>query len=126
MKKVTVVGLGYVGLPLALLASKKGHQTVGLDIDTRKVDSLKAKKSYIDDVSDQDVAESKARFTTDFSVVKNSDIVIVCVPTPVHETKEPDLGPVKGAVSGIAPHLSDGTMVVIESTVNPGVCDEVV
>ncbi len=126
MKKVAVVGLGYVGLPLALLADRKGHKVIGLDVDKNKIESLKSEKSYIDDISDEDITKCGVTFTTDASKVKTADIVIICVPTPVDKNKEPDLGPVKGAVSGVAPHLAPKTMVVIESTINPGVCDEIV
>jgi UDP-N-acetyl-D-glucosamine dehydrogenase len=126
MKKVTVVGLGYVGLPLALLADKKGYQTIGLDIDERKVDSLKAGKTYIDDVSAKQIKDSGVTFTTDAGLAKTSDVIVICVPTPVNEEKEPDLSPVKGAIKSVAAHVKPGALVVIESTVNPGVCDEVV
>lgn len=123
---IAVVGLGYVGLPLALLAANKNLTVVGLDIDQRKIDSLANKKSYIDDVSDQQVANSAATFSNDFTLIKNIDAVIICVPTPVSEEKQPDLTPVRGAVSAVAPYLKDGALVVIESTINPGVCDEIV
>ncbi len=126
MKRITVVGLGYVGLPLALLADRKGHKVIGLEVDAKKIASLKAGRSYIDDISDKDIANSKVTFTADAQKVKTAEVVIICVPTPVHKNKEPDLGPVKGAVSAVAPHLAPKTLVVIESTINPGVCDEVV
>lgn len=126
MKKVTVVGLGYVGLPLALLADLKGYKTTGLDVDTKKIASLRVGDSYIDDVTPAQISSSGATFTTDASVVKDSDIVVICVPTPVTEEKEPDLGPVKSAITSVAPYLQTGTLVILESTVNPGVCDEIV
>jgi UDP-N-acetyl-D-glucosamine dehydrogenase len=126
IKTVVIVGLGYVGLPLALLADKKGYKTTGLDIDTRKIDSLQAGKSYIDDVSVDELKKTGTIFTTDASVVENADAVIICVPTPVTKDKQPDLTPVKGSLKTIAPFLKPHTLVVLESTVNPGVCDEVV
>jgi len=126
IKSIAVVGLGYVGLPLALLADKKGFDVVGLDIDSNKMELLKNKKSYIDDVSDKEITETKAFFTDDFSKIKKIDAVIVCVPTPVDKNKSPDLRPVIGAVSALAPNLKKGALVVIESTVNPGVCDDTV
>ena len=98
----------------------------GLDIDRRKIEALDKGKSYIDDIEDAEVKSSVAIFTTDASVVKSADAVIVCVPTPVTEAKEPDLQPVKSAVKSIAPYLKARTLVVLESTVNPGVCDEIV
>jgi len=126
IKSIAVIGLGYVGLPLALLADKKGFKVFGIDIDPKKIKSLANKKSYIDDVSDKQITETKTIFGNDMSVVNNVDAVIICVPTPVSPDKIPDLGPVIGAVSGVAPFLTNGTLVVIESTINPGVCDDVV
>lgn len=126
IERVAVVGLGYVGLPLALLASQKKFSVFGLDIDEDKIKSLNSKKSYIGDVSDEQVSASNAVFSTDFSLVKEADAVIICVPTPVTHDKQPDLGPVRGAVTSVAPYLKKGALVVIESTINPGVCDEIV
>jgi len=126
IKTVVVVGLGYVGLPLALLADKKGYKTTGFDIDTHKIDSLQTGKSYIDDVSVEELEKTGTIFTTDAKVVENADAVIICVPTPVTKNKQPDLTPVKGSLETIAPLLKPHTLVVLESTVNPGVCDEVV
>lgn len=126
IKSITVIGLGYVGLPLALLADKKGLKVYGIDIDPRKLDSLKKRKSYIDGTTDKDIADSKTIFTDDFSVIRKVDAAIICVPTPVSHDKMPDLSPVKGAVSAISPFLKNGSLVVIESTINPGVCDDIV
>lgn len=123
---IAVIGLGYVGLPLALLSEKKGFTVYGLDIDESKIKSLTSHKSYIDDVSDTDVTNSKIAFSNDFTNVNYADAVIICVPTPVTQNKEPDLSPVKGAVAAVAPYLKDGVLLVVESTINPGVCDEVV
>lgn len=126
IKSIAVIGLGYVGLPIALLASKKGFKVYGIDTDIKKIQSLSNNKSYIGDVTDEKIKNTNASFTNDASVVSKVDVVIVCVPTPVSPEKMPDLGPVRRAVSDIAPHLKKGTLVVIESTVNPGVCDEIV
>lgn len=126
IKSIAVIGLGYVGLPLALLASEKGFSVTGLDIDSKKLKSLKNKRSYIDDVSDEEIAKTKAFFTDDFSKIKEIDAAIVCVPTPIDKNKKPDLSPAIGAVSAIAPNLKNGALVVIESTVNPGVCDDTI
>lgn len=126
IKSIAVIGLGYVGLPLALLADKKDFKVFGIDIDSKKIKSLSNKKSYIDDVSDKEISTTKAKFTNDMSVVSKVDAVIICVPTPVSSEKVPDLDPVKSAVSVIAPHLKNGSLVVIESTINPGVCDDIV
>jgi UDP-N-acetyl-D-glucosamine dehydrogenase len=126
IQTVAVIGLGYVGLPLALLADQKKFKTYGLDIDELKIDSLRKNESYIDDISNDTVASSNAIFSKDLSLVKDADAVIICVPTPVTHDKQPDLGPVKGAVSSVAPYLKDGALLVIESTINPGVCDDIV
>ena len=126
IKSIAIIGLGYVGLPIALLASNKGFKVIGIDTDVKKIKSLSDKKSYIGDVADDEIINTKATFTTDVSKVNKVDAVIICVPTPVSAEKMPDLGPVRGAVSAIAPHIKKGTLVVVESTINPGVCDEIV
>lgn len=126
IKSIAVVGLGYVGLPLALLADKKKFKVFGLDIDQKKISNLSNNKSYIDDVHDDEISSTSAIFSSDFSKIKDADAVIICVPTPVTHDKQPDLGPVKGAVASVAPFLKKGALLVIESTINPGVCDDVV
>lgn len=126
-KTVAVVGLGYVGLPLALLASEKGYRVVGIDIDKEKVDLIKQRKSpFIDDKVQIQLQTSKMEVYTTPQKVKEASIIIVCVPTPVFENKMPDYGPVKGACKSIAPYLQKGQLVILESTVNPGVCNEIV
>lgn len=122
---ISIIGLGYVGLPLALLAAKK-YKLYSIDIDKSKIDSLNSGRSYIDDVVDEEIKDSTAEFTEDFSKVSDSEMVVVCVPTPVDHSKQPDLTPVKESVKAIAKHLQDGALVIIESTINPGVCEEVV
>lgn len=122
---VAVVGLGYVGLPLALLAAEQGYPTIGIDIDDSKIAKLQAGNSYIGDVSDESVTSSTAEFTTDISRIQQSKIVIICVPTPVTKSKMPDLEPIKNAIKAVAPHLQPGTMLIAESTVNPSVCDSI-
>lgn len=126
IRTIAVVGLGYVGLPLALLADRKGYSVIGLDVSQPKLEALKKGTSYIDDVTSEEITQSNVTFTDDFATVTNCQAVIVCVPTPVNEDKSPDLGPVKGAITAIAPHLKAHALVILESTVNPGVCDEVI
>lgn len=126
IKTIAVIGLGYVGLPLALLAAKKDFKTIGIDVSEKKMGSLSNGISYIDDVSNEEIASTTVTFTDNAAAVAEADAVIICVPTPVDKAKQPDLTPVKSAVSAVAPHLKDGTLVVIESTINPGVCDDVV
>jgi UDP-N-acetyl-D-glucosamine dehydrogenase len=126
IQTIAVVGLGYVGLPLALLADRKGFKVIGVEIDPKKVQALSGGHSYVDDVSSEELAASSVNFTADATMVAEAEAVIICVPTPVNEDKSPDLGPVKGAVSTVAPHLQPKSLLVLESTVNPGVCDELV
>ncbi len=126
-KTIVVVGLGYVGLPLALCAAKKGYTVFGFDTNTGKVASLNERKSpFKDERMEKDLATTQMQATTDVSVVRNASKVIICVPTPVHEDYTPDLTPVKSACEAIAPYLTKGTLVVLESTVNPGVSDEII
>ena len=112
---VAVVGLGYVGLPLALLADRKGYKVIGLEIDKKKVESLKNARSYVDDISADELRHSAIEFTDDFAKLKTAQVVIVCVPTPVNPDKTPDLGPVVGAITNISPYLQPRTLVVLES-----------
>ncbi len=120
IETIAVVGLGYVGLPLVLLADRKGYAVIGIDIDEKKIQDLTECNSYIDDVANDDLKNSSAQWTLDPKIISNAQAVIICVPTPVNHDKTPDLSPVKGAVKMIAPHLVTGTLVVLESTVNPG------
>lgn len=126
-KSVAVIGLGYVGLPLALLAAKKNYHVVGIDADARKVKKINQKISPIGDDSIADeLRQTDVRATTEFADVVDVETIIVCVPTPVDHNCFPDLTPVKDACEGIAQFLTDGQLVIIESTINPGVCEEVV
>jgi len=124
---VSVVGLGYVGLPLALLASRKGHKVVGIDISAEKVSSINKKISpFHDEAIARYLPESRLTADTDFARIRETEIIVVCVPTPVREDHSPDLQPLIGACERIIPHLQPGSLVVIESTVNPGICDSIV
>jgi nucleotide sugar dehydrogenase len=127
LKKVAVVGLGYVGLPLALLAESKNFDVIGLEKSKDKLNQLKNKISVIDDaLVEKQIAASAIHFTNDPAEVSEAEIVIVCVPTPVDPDKNPDLSLVTGAVSDVIKHMKPGRLLVIESTINPGVCDEVI
>lgn len=127
MKKVAVVGLGYVGLPLALLAEEKGFDVIGIDLSKSKLGKLQKRQPVIDDaIANKQLSTSKMQFTDDFSVLSGVELAIICVPTPVDSNKNPDLTPVKNASVTAAKHLKPGSLLVIESTINPGVCDEVI
>ena len=129
MNKLVVVGLGYVGLPLAEAAIKSGLAVTGLDLSTRVVDGLNSGKSHVDDLSESDVAAMlKLGFsaTSDDSCISDADIVVVCVPTPLASDGGPDLGAVIGATKAISRNLRKGQLVILESTTYPGTTDEVV
>ncbi|MSR76113.1 MAG: nucleotide sugar dehydrogenase [Candidatus Ryanbacteria bacterium] len=126
-EKIAVVGLGYVGLPLVLLAARKGYDVFGIDVSQQKIDLLKKKQSPIQDESiERALQETSFIPTDDFSVIKDCNIVIICVPTPVYENHMPNLEPVENATRAVAPHLRKGALVILESTVNPGVSESVV
>jgi UDP-N-acetyl-D-glucosamine dehydrogenase len=125
-----VVGLGYVGLPLAVELARAGFHTTGIDVDPRKVRAIGEGRSYIPDVTASDVLElhraGKLDATTDFAVVKELDTINICVPTPLRKTKDPDMSYIVSAVEAIAQHLHQGMLVILESTTYPGTTDEVV
>lgn len=126
--KVGVIGLGYVGLPLAAAIQKKtDYQVVGFDLSEKKIEKIKNRICPIDDHQcEQDLKEITLQVSASDEILAGCDIFIICVPTPVLDDYTPDLQPVKNAVSTVAKHLQKGNYVVIESTINPGVCDEVV
>jgi len=127
---VGVVGLGYVGLPLAVELARAGFDTTGIDVDPRKADAVNKGTSYIPDVKSTEVAAlvsaGKLRATTDFRAVASLDTVNICVPTPLRKTKDPDMSFVAAAVEGIASYLHAGMLVVLESTTYPGTTEEFV
>ncbi|MFC1687621.1 nucleotide sugar dehydrogenase [Patescibacteria group bacterium] len=127
-KTVTIIGLGYVGLPLATLCAEKGYKTYGLSIDRKKMKMINEGINPIkgDVELDKMVARKQVVATFDANVMKRSDIVIICVPTPVDKFYNPDLKPVKSATAKAAQHMKKGQLIIIESTINPGVCEEVV
>jgi UDP-N-acetyl-D-glucosamine dehydrogenase len=128
-RKTTVVGLGYVGLPLALLAKQKGHDVIGIDYNKTKVKMIQAGTSpFIDKEIDALMRQVPLQATTAYTPVEHADTIVVCVPTPIDDACMPDLTPVITACTQIAKHLGHqrGQLVVIESTINPGICEEVV
>jgi UDP-N-acetyl-D-glucosamine/UDP-N-acetyl-D-galactosamine dehydrogenase len=127
VKKTTlcVIGLGYVGLPLAHAFSKKGHLVHGFDISQRRVDELKAGHDRTRELSDEQLKEITMTYNTDPAIMKQCEIIIVAVPTPVDDNNNPDLSPVENASITIGRNISKGTIVVFESTVYPGVTEEI-
>ncbi|HEU4543193.1 MAG TPA: nucleotide sugar dehydrogenase, partial [Jiangellaceae bacterium] len=126
---VAILGLGYVGLPLAHVASRSGLRVLGFDINAQVIAGLNMRQSHIDDLSDKDVADMIAagfRATTDDSEISLADVAVICVPTPLSEDGGPDLTAVRSAVETVARRLRPGMLVVLESTTYPGTTDEVV
>jgi UDP-N-acetyl-D-glucosamine dehydrogenase len=128
--RVGVIGLGYVGLPLVLVFADTGFRVSGFDIDAAKIDSLLAGKSYIKHIQAEHITKLIGRNqftpTADFAKLPEVDCIIICVPTPLTESREPDLGPVIGTSETIATHLRPGQLVVLESTTYPGTTNDVV
>lgn len=128
--KVGVIGLGYVGLPLAVEKAKAGFVTKGFDIQQEKVAMVNAGHNYIGDVVDDDLAElaetGMLSATCDFSFVRDMDFIAICVPTPLDEHQQPDISYVKSSTEEIAKYMKKGSMVVLESTTYPGTTEELI
>jgi UDP-N-acetyl-D-glucosamine dehydrogenase len=127
--RIGIVGMGYVGLPLALLFSEERFKVTGFDIDARKVETLNQGGSYIVRIPGTEIqlAQQKGfQATADYSQIAEMDVVIICVPTPLNEYHEPDLSYVSGTVNSIAPHLREGHLIILESTTYPGTTEEIV
>ena len=131
-RKITVgvVGLGYVGLPLAVEKAKAGFRTIGFDVQEEKVNLVNAGHNYIGDVVDAELAQlvrnGTLSATSDFSFIKDVDFVAICVPTPLDVHQEPDISYVESSAKSIAGHLTAGTIVVLESTTYPGTTEELI
>jgi UDP-N-acetyl-D-glucosamine dehydrogenase len=126
--RVGIIGMGYVGLPLALLYSEQKFQVTGFDIDQRKVDTLAKGASYIYRITTEEIQAAKAQgftATSDYAQITQMDAIIICVPTPLNEYHEPDLSFITDTTHSIAPHLRAGQLVVLESTTYPGTTEEV-
>ena len=128
MTTISIIGLGYVGLPLALQFCRSGAKVVGIDIDPAKVDKLKRGESYIKHITPESLREQQAsgRFdaTTDFSAAASAAAVIICVPTPLNKNREPDISFIVETGRSLAPHLRRGMLVSLESSTYPGTTDE--
>jgi len=128
--QVGVIGLGYVGLPLAVEFARAGFRTTGFEIDARRAEAVNRGKSYIQDVATADVRElvrtGRLRATTDFNMLRSMNVIDICVPTPLRKTRDPDVSYILAAVEQIAPRLRRHQLVVLESTTYPGTTDELV
>ncbi|MEG1896316.1 MAG: NAD(P)-binding domain-containing protein, partial [Oscillospiraceae bacterium] len=125
---VGVVGLGYVGLPLAVEKAKAGYKTIGFDVQDKKVDMCNAGHNYIGDVVNEDLAEivKSGMFsaTKDFSFIKDVDFIAICVPTPLDTHQQPDISYVESSTRAVSKYLKKGSMVVLESTTYPGTTED--
>ncbi|MDF2633002.1 MAG: UDP-N-acetyl-D-glucosamine dehydrogenase, partial [Caproiciproducens sp.] len=125
---VGIVGLGYVGLPLAVEFAKAGYKTIGFDVQPQKVDSVNAGHNYIGDIVGdtlKNVVESgKLSATSDFSFIKDVDAVAIAVPTPLDKYQQPDISYVKGSTESVAKYMHKGMVIVLESTTYPGTTEE--
>jgi UDP-N-acetyl-D-glucosamine dehydrogenase len=131
MNKVAVIGLGYVGLPLASLCASKGYQTVGLDSNEKVISMLQAGKCHIRDETVENffseaVASRNLFPTTDINALAECNIYLICVPTPVDENRDPDLRPLQSAVETVSKFINKGDLIVVESTIFPGTCEQIV
>ncbi|MDQ2774836.1 MAG: nucleotide sugar dehydrogenase [Acidobacteriota bacterium] len=128
--RVGVLGLGYVGLPLAVEFARAGFEVVGIEVQQSKVDQFNSGHSYVKDVPDEVfrplVESGRLRATRDMSIIKELDTIDICVPTPLRKTKDPDMSFVVAATEAIAEHLHPGLLVMLESTTYPGTTDELV
>tara|TARA_A100001015_G_scaffold289250_1_gene360924 strand:- start:140 stop:1480 length:1341 start_codon:yes stop_codon:yes gene_type:complete len=129
-KTLGIIGMGYVGLPLGVVAAEAGHTVIGFDVNPDVVNSINQGASHIQDVPSQSLSplvnNGQLRATTDFSELKHCDVISICVPTPLNKIKDPDLSYVVNASEDIAEHLQQGQTVILESTTYPGTSREVV
>ena len=127
--RIAIIGLGYVGLPLAVTFAEAGFRVTGIDVDKQRVDAVKRGQSYIPDLASSTllslIKTEKLSFTTDFDELNEVDAISICVPTPLHKTRDPDLSYIISVAQQITAHLRPGQLVVLESTTYPGTTDEV-
>ncbi|MGQ9664642.1 MAG: nucleotide sugar dehydrogenase [bacterium] len=128
--RVGIIGLGYVGLPLAVALNRHGFRVIGVDIDKLRVSRINRGESFIDDVDSENIAyyvkRKMLKATTDYKELKNTEIIIICVPTPVNENKEPDLTPIIDSTNNIAKILHKGQLIILKSTTFPETTEKVV
>src|SRR2546421_3376250 len=123
---VGVIGLGYVGLPLAVAFAEAGDRVIGLDIDAQKVTSVAAGQSYIEDIPSERLRDAlpQIKATRRYADLAQAEAVLICVPTPLTSNREPDLGPLNAAATALAQVLQPGQLVILESTTYPGTTRE--
>src|SRR5436305_8078659 len=123
---VGVIGLGYVGLPLAVAFAEAGQPVIAVDVDDGKVAAIRAGESYIEDISSERLAAvaGQVQASTEFATLAAADAVLICVPTPLTTNREPDLGPLLGATRALAEVVVEGQLIVLESTTYPGTTRE--
>jgi UDP-N-acetyl-D-glucosamine dehydrogenase len=128
--KITVIGQGYVGLPLAMAACEAGYTVYGFDTDLKKIESLKSSQSVTEDVESSKLGkflyEKRYTPTTNTSVISDSEIILLCVPTPLDKQKKPDLSALITATKTVAKNLNKGSLVIVESTIEPGTCRDII
>lgn len=128
--RIAIIGLGYVGLPLAVEFARSGYYVTGVDLSESKVEAISRGESYIADVPTETLAtlvrEGRIKATADYAVLKEADAIIICVPTPLNATRDPDLSYVESAAKGIAANFAPGKLVAMESTTYPGTTDEII
>jgi len=128
MRKIAILGLGYVGLPIACQLAKRGFQVVGIDIIKEKINLINQGISPInDEILKKDIAELKGKIlaTTDAGMIEDCEVILICVPTPIDEKYKPEFGPIISACESILPRLHKGHIIILESTVSPGTCEEI-
>src|SRR5437016_4951829 len=127
---VAIIGLGYVGLPLAVEFAHAGFNITGIDLDEQKISAIGKGRSYIKDVKDGAISSAveagRLRATTDFTALSEADSISICVPTPLRKTKDPDISYIVAATESIAEYGRRGQLVVLESTTYPGTTDEII
>src|SRR4051794_16860984 len=124
--RVGIVGLGYVGLPLAVAFADAGHDVIGVDTEVSKIERLNNGDSYIEDISNKvlKAASARCRYTTRYAELASVDTIVICVPTPLTLNREPDLNPLLSSGQAVASILQQGQLVVLESTTYPGTTRE--
>ena len=126
---ISIIGLGYVGLPLLLSLGKEGFKMTGIDIDNNKISDLKNNKSYISDISNDELIKNinaikNINFSNKYDSIKISDVIIICVPTPLNKTKDPDISYIINATEQLAKYSLNNKLISVESTVYPGATEE--